>query len=354
MFDSDNNLATVLSTECRFSPVYGPCLDEPCLNGGECRVSSDGDSFDCDCPEGFEAPLCEPTTTTTSTVSTTTTTGTPSPTCRQYLSDCVGDTDCLGCIEDPARHDSCLNDLNYSIMGATCGLLCQALVPLIRADHESTGTSCFALVSLQNLSVWDNYDAWAFQCRPMNNALVSAAIDSCSHLSTWAFPIPLPVDFGMIITQSPTSRTPSPPITLEESRSEASLFDDENILYWIAGAVTLLVLIGVIIVLTLRGRRKRKEADLDLHPRPSIITSKINEIENKQFELESHDTVDRTAVLDILPTSTIAGKPHSYPLEYLTWTGSTSVMQGNGVVANPVLNADHSSAHDHDTVQTWL
>ena len=40
-----------------FFPVRTACTDTPCLNGGECTVS--GDSFTCNCPEGYTGDTCE-------------------------------------------------------------------------------------------------------------------------------------------------------------------------------------------------------------------------------------------------------------------------------------------------------
>ncbi|XP_038065139.1 mucin-2-like isoform X2 [Patiria miniata] len=48
--------------------IVDPCDPNPCYNGGTCSVMSDGITATCECPTGFEKPLCEtkvPTTTST-------------------------------------------------------------------------------------------------------------------------------------------------------------------------------------------------------------------------------------------------------------------------------------------------
>lgn len=67
---------------CGGGEASDPCAANPCLNGGTCDLSDDGNTARCDCAEGFEGNLCE--------------TVVEDPTDPNNNGDCTPVTDCDG------------------------------------------------------------------------------------------------------------------------------------------------------------------------------------------------------------------------------------------------------------------
>jgi hypothetical protein len=52
-----STMNTSFSIDLETGPLENQCLSQPCLNGGHCE--SDGSSYQCQCPQGFEGKACE-------------------------------------------------------------------------------------------------------------------------------------------------------------------------------------------------------------------------------------------------------------------------------------------------------
>ena len=56
--DSYNSFYLFVGPICESQAPPDPCEDEPCENGGKCRVDKDG-QFVCECTAGYSGPLCQ-------------------------------------------------------------------------------------------------------------------------------------------------------------------------------------------------------------------------------------------------------------------------------------------------------